>query len=431
MELARLGSTPISIFNNVVGILFTLAYLYQVFYTFWVMFRGEVRLPAAKRAHSYAFVIAAHNEEAVIANLVKSIRAQDYPGTLGCFVVADACTDNTAQVARDAGAHVWERNDLARRGKSWVLDYAFNRILDEFGDVYEGFFVMDADNVIAPNYVEIMNRAFDQGFLVCTSYRNSKNFDSSWVSAAYSLWFMRESRYLNNARMLLGTSCAISGSGWLVAASIVRGMHGWMFHTLTEDLQFTAFCASHGIRVGYAPAEFYDEQPVDFHTSWVQRMRWTKGGYQVFFSYWRDLLSSFVKGRHFASYDVLMTSAPAVILTVLSVFVNLAYIIIGTASRGYIATQSEMGACVGSIVMALVSSYGMFFIMGLVTTISEHGHIHARKRWRVVANVFTFPLFELTYIPLNVIALFKKVEWVPIKHDISVNFDDVVAPPSK
>lgn len=427
MELARLGTTPITVFNNLVGALFTLAYLYQVFYTIWVMIRGEVKLPVAKRSHSYAFVIAAHNEESVIGNLVRSIKAQRYDGLIDCYVVADACTDRTAEVAREAGAIVWERNDLARRGKSWVLDFAFDRILNQQECPYEGFFVMDADNVISPDYVEIMNKAFDQGFLVCTSYRNSKNFDSSWVSAGYSLWFMRESRYLNNARMLLGTSCAISGSGWLVSASIIRGMHGWMFHTLTEDLQFTAFCASHNIRIGYAPAEFFDEQPTDFKTSWTQRMRWSRGGYQVFFSYWRDLVRGIFKGHFFASYDMLMTMSPAMFLTIISVFVNLAYLIIGTASRGFIATQSELGACVGSIVTTLVSSYGMFFLMGLVTTISERRHIHARSRWRVIANVFTFPIFELSYIPINVVALFKKVDWVPVKHDIAVNFDEVVS----
>ena len=122
-----------------------------------------------------------------------------------------------------------------------------------------------------------------------------------------------------------------------------------------------------------------------------------------------------------------MTMSPAMFLTIISVFVNLAYLIIGTASRGFIATQSELGACVGSIVTTLVSSYGMFFLMGLITTVSERKHIHARSRWRVVANVFTFPIFELSYIPINVVALFKKVDWVPVKHDIAVNFDEVVS----
>ena len=151
MNFLKIGLTPIVIFNMVLMVFFTLAYFYQLVYIIRVWRRGDVTLPKAKRNHSYAFVIAAHNEEPVIGNLVRSILSQRYDGVIDCFVVADACTDATAVEALEAGAITWERNDLVRKGKSWVLDYAFNRILDEYGDKYEAFFVMDADNLIAPN----------------------------------------------------------------------------------------------------------------------------------------------------------------------------------------------------------------------------------------------------------------------------------------
>ena len=413
--------------NFVIGIFFVLAYAYQVFYFFVVWHRGTVQLPKAKVKHNYAFVIAAHNEEMVIGNLVRSIMSQEYKGTIGCFVVADNCTDATAEKAREAGAIAWERNDLVRKGKSWALDYAFARLVDEYGDLYEGFIIMDADNIVSPTYVDIMNDAFDAGYLVCTSYRNSKNYDSSWISSAYATWFMREARYLNNARVLMNTSCAISGSGWMVSAAIVRGMHGWRFHTLTEDIQFSTFCCSHGIQIGFAPAEFFDEQPVTFKASWIQRMRWTKGFYQVFFSYNKNLLHGIFHDHRFSSYDMLMTIAPAMLLTLLSVFVNGGYLAVGWLSHGFFATRAEMSMCVGSLIMTFLSIYISFFVVGLITTISEYSHIHARKRWRIFTNLFTFPVFMLTYVPITVAALFKKVEWVPTKHDIAVTFDDVVS----
>ena len=207
MELNRLGLTPIVVFNLIIWLFFTLAYFYQIVYIIRVMFKGTVRLPEAKKQHRYAFFISAHNEELVIGNLVRSIFAQDYPRELmDVFVVCDACTDGTHAAAEEAGAIVWDRNDLARRGKSWAMDYGFDRILNEYGDKYEAFIVMDADNLVSRDYIKIMNQAFDAGYLVCTGYRNSKNFDSSWVSAAYALWFMREAKFLNNARMMSGTS---------------------------------------------------------------------------------------------------------------------------------------------------------------------------------------------------------------------------------
>lgn len=431
MEFNRLGLTPIVIFNMIIWLFFTLAYFYQIVYVLRVLAKGTVCLPEAKKQHRYAFVIAAHNEELVIGNLVRSILAQNYPKDLvEVFVVCDACTDDTHARAEEAGAIVWDRNDLARRGKSWALDYAFDRILNDYGDRYEAFIIMDADNLVSKDYLAIMNQAFDAGYLVCTSYRNSKNFDSSWISSAYALWFMREAKFLNNARMMVGTSCAISGSGWMVALPIIRGMHGWDFHTLTEDIQFSTFCCANNVQIGYAPAEFFDEQPLTLKASWVQRMRWTKGFYQVFFSYARDLAKGISKGQ-FASYDMLMTIAPGMILTLLSFFVNATYLIVGSLSHGFIATQGELLMCTGSLVMTFASMYITFFILAVITTISERRRIHAKKKWRIVTNVFTFPLFMMTYIPITVAALFKKVEWIPTKHDIVVNVDDVVGADSQ
>ena len=358
---------------------------------------------------------------------MRSIKEQDYPSELiDVFVVADACTDRTAKEARRAGAIVYERNDLARKGKSWVLDYGFDRILNEYPDKYEAFFVFDADNLLSPGYVTEMNKLFDQGFLVGTSYRNSKNFDSSWVSSAYALWFLREAKFLNNSRMLCGTGCAISGSGWMVSARIVQGMHGWDFHTLTEDIQFSTFCAANGIRIGYAPAEFYDEQPLTFKASWTQRMRWTKGFYQVFFSYVGDLVHG-VRKKRFGAYDMLMTIAPGNILTLVSAFVNSVYLVIGSLSHGFLATQNELSMAVGSLVMTFASMYVTFFVLAVITTVSERKHIRCRKgrRWRIITNLFTFPLFMMTYIPINVAALFMKVEWVPTKHTVSMSMEDM------
>ena len=427
LPLSNADITPIVVFNFLVGSLFCLCFLYQVVFFFVGLVRGEVKIPRAKRLHRYAFFIAAHNEEPVIANLVRSIRDQDYPADLiDIFVVADSCTDATARRAREAGAIVYERNDLARKGKSWVMDYGFDRILSEYPGRYEGYFIFDADNLLSRDYVTIMNDAFDQGYLALTSYRNSKNFGSSWVSSGYAIWFLREARYLNNARMICGTSCAVSGSGYLISSKIVEGMHGWDFHTLTEDIQFSTFCAIHGVRIGYAPAEFFDEQPVTLKASIKQRMRWTKGFYQVFFTYVGHLFKSMAKFHRFAAYDLFVTIAPGMLLTLISFLANGTFLIVGSLSNGFLATRAEMDMCMGSLVFTLASAYLTFFFMGITTTISERRHIHCPQRWRIVTNLFTFPLFMFTYIPLTVAALFLKVDWVPTPHDVSVTLDQVL-----
>ena len=419
--------TPIVVFNLIIGNLFMICFIYQVVYFVLGLFKHPARSEKAKTQHRYGFFIAAHNEESVIANLVKSIKDQDYPSELiDIFVVADACTDDTARVAREAGAIVYERNDLARKGKSWVMDYGFDRILREYPGKHEAFFIFDADNLLSRDYVSIMNDVFDQGFMAMTSYRNSKNFGSSWISSGYATGFLSEARFMNGPRMMLGASCAVSGSGYLVSARIIEAMHGWQFHTLTEDIQFSSFCAIHGVRIGYAPAEFFDEQPVKLNASIKQRMRWTKGFYQILFSYGGQFLKSIFRYRRFPAYDLFMTVAPGNLLTLVTVLVNATFLIVGSLSHGFLATDAELNACLGSILMTLAYFYAAYFLRGLATTVTEFKRIHCPQRWRLFTNLFTFPLFMFTYIPLTLAALFLKVDWVPTPHDVSVTLEEVV-----
>ena len=182
----------------------------------------------------------------------------------------------------------------------------------------------------------------------------------------------------------------------------------------------------HGVRIGYAPAEFFDEQPLTLAASWKQRMRWTKGFYQVFFTYGAHLLKSIAFFRRFAAYDLLMTIAPGMLLTLISVLVNLTFMIVGSLSHGFLATDAELSMCFGSLIMTLLSMYGTFFVLGLLTTVIERSHIHCPSKLRIVTNLFTFPLFMFTYIPITVAALFLKVDWVPTPHDVSVTLDEVI-----
>jgi cellulose synthase/poly-beta-1,6-N-acetylglucosamine synthase-like glycosyltransferase len=269
-------------FNFCVFILFTACYAYQIFYIFVVLF-NKPQKQTAKKNHKYAVMISARNEEAVIANLIQSIRAQNYPQELiDIFVVADNCTDNTEQAAREAGATVFTRNDKKKIGKGHGLNLAYNNIMEKYnGDSYEAFFVFDADNILDSNYFREMNITFDNGAQVSTSYRNSKNYDSNWISAGYSIWFLREAKYLNQARLALNTSCTISGTGFFVSAEILRKHGGWKWNLLTEDVEFSAQNIIEGERISYTPsAILYDEQPTLFKDSWNQRFRWAKGFYQ-------------------------------------------------------------------------------------------------------------------------------------------------------
>ena len=409
-------------FNFVFFILFTAAYFYQFVYIFVALFfKDRSPVKADVRQHRYAFLLAARNEEAVIADLINSIRSQRYPQELiDVFVVADNCTDGTAEVARGTGAHVYERFNKEQVGKGYALNYLLDNINNEFGDTYfDGYFVFDADNLLHPDYVSEMNKIFDRGYRIITSYRNSRNFDTNWITSGYSIWFLREAKYLNNSRMKLGTSCAVSGTGFLVSSEVFRENGGWKHHLLTEDIEFSTDSILHEETIGYCgTAMFYDEQPVTFAQSWKQRLRWSKGFYQVIGKYGRKLVKGiFTNKNAFACYDMLITVFPAIFLTILGTFLNLIFMLSALFMPGETNTLL-VNECALSIATSVLSFYMLMYAQGLLTVITEWKKINC-VAWKKIAYGFTFPLFFMTYLPISIAALFKKVEWTSIKHGIS------------
>ncbi|MBO5364426.1 MAG: glycosyltransferase family 2 protein [Clostridia bacterium] len=407
--------------NFIISVIFTLCYAYQFFY----IFVGLLKKPKVfenEKPHRYAIIVSARNEEAVIGQLIESIKNQEYPAELiDTFVIADNCTDRTAAVARNAGAIVHERFNDEQVGKGYALDWMFDIIRREYAEKgYDAYMVFDADNLLDPHFVAEMNKTFSQGYRILTSYRNSKNFDSNWISAGSSLWFLREAKFLNNARMELGTSCAISGTGFLISADIIHKNGGWIHHLLTEDIEFTVDSVIHGETIGYcANAILYDEQPTLFRQFYAQRLRWAKGFYQVFGKYGGKLFKGAFKGS-FSCFDMLMTVMPAMLLTLLSALLNAIAIPISVFTG-----SSETTSLVLSLLQTFANFYGLFFILGSITTITEWKQIHCKKRWKVILNLFTFPVVMLSYVPIAVVALFKKVEWKPISHSVSRTIDDV------
>ena len=402
-------------FNLFILLLFGGCYLYQVVFVFICWFSRKKSCEARKLCR-YAVLICARNEAQVIGALLESIHRQTYPAHLiDVYVAADNCTDNTAQVAREHRAFVVERFDRVQVGKGYALNYLFSRIEAMKGlEAYDGYMVFDADNVLDEHYIEEMNKVFSNGYPVVTSYRNSKNYGANWISAGYALWFLRESRYLNGARMICGTSCAISGTGFLVSSEIIRENNGWKHHLLTEDIEFSTESMIRGRVIGYCEsAVLYDEQPEEFRASWNQRLRWSKGFYQVLGRYGKELVKGIAKRRSFQCYDMLMTLAPATLLTLATVFING---IVGAAGLLW-GHPDWTAATVEAIGGSLLGIYLSLLFFGTVTTITEWRQIHCPARKKLL-YVFTFPIFIFTYIPIAVEALFKKVTWVPIRHTV-------------
>ena len=417
MNMIRL----VECFNLFLAVLFTVAYFYQLVYlVIGLVKRRRWSQPEASRYHRYAAVISARNEAGVIGELIHSLKQQNYPADLlDVYVVADNCTDDTAQVSRRAGAIVYERFNQTKKGKGYALNFLFRTLAREGRDQYDAYFIFDADNLVDPNFVLEMNKVYDQGgYGAITCYRNSRNFGSNWISAGYAIWFLREARFLNFPRMLLGTNCHVSGTGFLISADVIRENKGWPYHLLTEDIEFSVGCALNGRRIGYCDkAVIYDEQPTTFRQSWDQRLRWSKGFYQVDAKYGARLVKSFCQKpnrKSWSCYDMFMTVAPGMLLTLSLIAFNVVVCLACLWQPPYLLALTIREAS-GFIWSAVSSFYFGLLLYGLLTVLCEWKNIQIPAHKKLLYTA-TFPIFMFTYVPISLAALVRKVEWTPIYH---------------
>ena len=225
--------------------------------------------------------------------------------------------------------------------------------------------------------------------------------------------------------MRLGTSAAVGGTGFLFSQRILDKTNGWQFYLLTEDIEFSVRHITDGEIIAICEdAVLYDEQPITFRDSWNQRFRWAKGFYQVFGKYGLSLVKGVFtnpKGHRFACYDMLMTIAPGMLLSVITIIFNTIILILGSA--GLMSTGVMLTSSLSSIFFCLFNYTLFMFMFGALTTFTEWDNIRSTTA-KKIKYLFTFPFFMLTYIPIALVALFKKAAWKPIQHSISVDVEE-------
>ncbi len=172
--------------NRILSAVFAILFSYQIFFVFISLFMKEKEADYAFSYHKLAVLVCARNEETVIGDLLASIANQTYPkDQYKVFVMADNCTDETANIARYKGAIVYERFNSELPGKGYALRELLRRINEDYEDEFDAFLVFDADNILKSDYLEQMNISYCKGNRVIAGYIISKNYESNWISAGY------------------------------------------------------------------------------------------------------------------------------------------------------------------------------------------------------------------------------------------------------
>lgn len=371
--------------------------------------------------HRFALLVAAHNEEAVICNMVKSLQNLNYPADCyDIFVIADNCTDDTARIAREAGAIVYERTDTTKRGKGYALEWMFEKIYN-MDKEYDYVSVFDADNLVDKEFLNAMNKRANQGFKVVQGFLDSKNPYDSWITASYSYCFWSTNRIFQLPRYKLGLCCELSGTGFIIAVDVLKKL-GWGATCLTEDMEFTMKLCLNDEKVAFAyDAKIYDEKPLTLKQSWHQRTRWMQGHWDVASRYFKKLIKKGVKEGKWSCVDCAAYLVQPIRIIAIAIITFFAYAETFGLELGFIQTDDVVNSIVPSWVWQSIVVVQFLYTPFVVC--------YERKELKL--NMFLFYIgyiiYNFTWAPIAILGGIRKnrTEWSHTKHTRTISMEDI------
>ncbi|PKK39191.1 N-acetylglucosaminyltransferase [Clostridiaceae bacterium JG1575] len=404
----------------------TLAFIISLYYTFLAIFSLYVRRRKAKEQgeRSFAIVIPAHDEEEVVVQGIESVMRSHYPKALfDVYVIADNCTDQTAQKAQEAGAIVHRREDPEHGGKGYALEWFFERLL-KMKKQYRSVVILDADNIIHPDFLKNMNRKMNQGYEVVQGYLDSKNPFDSAITGFYSVEFWISNRMLKLSRDNLGISAQLGGTGFAVNSDILRH-YGWDATCLTEDLEFTCKLCLNGYRVGWAhDAVIFDEKPLTLKASWHQRKRWMQGFADVFSQYFFPLMKKGIRTGSLAMVDCAIYSIQPILLIIfginalLSIGGNILSLL--QVAQGVMPSLPVLDVTLKGILFAGATGFQILFSPWVLW---KDGKLSGKSLLYYVL----YPLYLVTWLPVALLGILHKNDkhWSHTIHTRAITIDEL------
>jgi cellulose synthase/poly-beta-1,6-N-acetylglucosamine synthase-like glycosyltransferase len=257
-------------------------------------------VPAGTRSTlTFDIIVPAHNEAAGIGSTVESLLKLDWPASQRrVVVVADNCSDNTAQLARDGGATVLERQSDTEKGKGYALQFAFDQT------TADAVVVVDADTKVSSNLLKSFATRVALGAHACQAYYGVDNVGASWRTTLMAVAFSMFHRVRGRGRERLQLSCGLKGNGMCFTRELLKAVPHDAF-SVVEDLEFGIRLGKTGRRVWYVDeASVRGEMVTGEKHSRSQRVRWESGRKAMVRAHVGPLLRDALKQRSAVLFDL-------------------------------------------------------------------------------------------------------------------------------
>lgn len=245
--------------------------------------------------NSLAVVIPAHNESENITKTIKSLLVCTPPSaSVSIVVIADNCTDNTAEVAQQAGAQVLIRHNEEQRGKGYALDYAFSHLLAQG---IETVLIIDADTIVEPNFLHAAETKFRQGAAALQCRYTVHNAQDSVRTQLLNLALLAFNVLRPRGRDRWGLSAGISGNGFGLTRKTLETVP-YTANSVVEDLEYHLALVRAGLKVQFVDnTTVKADMPVSGKGVATQRARWEGGRLRMMREHIPQLLLNVLQGK--------------------------------------------------------------------------------------------------------------------------------------
>jgi cellulose synthase/poly-beta-1,6-N-acetylglucosamine synthase-like glycosyltransferase len=351
--------------------------------------RSEEPEEGHQRIERLAVVIPAHNEAATITRCLHSLAQcaqQPVPAETSIIVVADNCTDATAELASKLGARVIERRDSERRGKGFALQFAFGKLLEEG---FDAVVVIDADSVVEPNLLRevvcLLNRGADG-----VQVRYLALEDGSARARLRNLALMACNVLRPIARERLGLSCGILGNGFALTHGTLDAVP-YNAESIVEDLEYHLRMVRAGRKIAFSNhTTVQAEMPVSGPAARTQRLRWEGGRVRMMAQNVPGLAAEVLRGK----LQCLEPLLDLLLLPLAIYFMLLACTLVVPFTPGQVYAVIALVLIAGHVILAVILAGG------------------ALKDFAAVLALPSYLVWKLVLIPATLRSARRDTEWI-------------------
>jgi cellulose synthase/poly-beta-1,6-N-acetylglucosamine synthase-like glycosyltransferase len=300
-----------------------------------------------------AVLVPAHDEQSLIAETLAGLKPE-LADPRSIIVVADNCTDRTAEIARSQGATVIERNDPDRRGKGYALEFGIAHLTR---DPPEVVLIVDADCQVEPGSIQRLARfSLLHGRPAQADYLMTPPEGVSSKGSVSALAFLVKNRVRPRGLARLGLPCHLTGTGMAFPWKVLKAAPPTGSHLVEDMLMGIELTA-----LGFAPIHCVDAHvtsmaPERDEATRGQRRRWEHGALSMLVQRGPQLVLRGLRERrlyHLTMGLDLMVPPLALLVTVLTlgVVVSLAWALWGGGSS---APFLVFGTALAAVALAVV-----------------------------------------------------------------------------